>query len=150
MTLLSEIPFLPAVQEGSEVETVVPMISSSMGVLTVLLAVLGVLFAMNRHPKFKGLFKVLPLLVFCYFVPTLLSNLDVIPRSSKFELRALTATVHTLKCNKSVHRSLPPTVESLTLLNSAHFVNQRILILKFYNFFALSLQSQRTHAHLSR
>lgn len=88
MTLLSEIPFLPAVQEGSEVETVVPMISSSMGVLTVLLAVLGVLFAMNRHPKFKGLFKVLPLLVFCYFVPTLLSNLDVIPRSSKFELYA--------------------------------------------------------------
>jgi uncharacterized membrane protein len=92
MTLLSEIPFLPAVQEGFEVEPVVPMISSSMGVLTVLLAVLGVLFAINRHTQLKRIFTFLPLLVFCYFVPTLLSNTDVIPRDGSFELYGFVKT----------------------------------------------------------
>lgn len=92
MSFLSEPPPIMAVQGAAEVTEVVPMISSSMGVLTVLLAVLGVLFAMNRHPGLKRIFKFVPLLVFCYFVPTLLSNLDVIPRSGKFELYGFVKT----------------------------------------------------------
>lgn len=57
-----------------------------MGVLAILLAVLAVLFGMNAHPQFKKIFKFLPLLVFCYFVPTLLSNTGVIPTDSDFPL----------------------------------------------------------------
>ncbi|NQU49490.1 MAG: DUF819 family protein [Planctomycetes bacterium] len=57
-----------------------------MSVLAILLAVLGLLFAMNAHAKFGKFFKIIPLLVFAYFVPTLLSNTGVIPTDSKFGL----------------------------------------------------------------
>ena len=50
--------------------------------LAVLLAVLATLFAMDRHPVLGRVFRVVPLLVFAYFVPTLLSNLGVIPLDS--------------------------------------------------------------------
>ena len=54
-----------------------------MSVLAVLLAVLAVLFTLSRHPKYGRVFKVVPLLVFAYFVPTLLSNTGVIPIESE-------------------------------------------------------------------
>lgn len=44
-----------------------------------LLGVLALVFAAARHPRTRALFKVVPLLVFCYFVPTILSNTGVIP-----------------------------------------------------------------------
>ncbi|MAG57328.1 MAG: hypothetical protein CMJ83_13630 [Planctomycetes bacterium] len=53
-----------------------------MAVLAVLLAMLGGLFALNRTRAGGKLFRILPLLVFCYFVPTLLSNTGLIPISS--------------------------------------------------------------------
>jgi len=63
-----------------------PMFTDPMSVLAILLTVLGILFAMNAHPKFGRIFKVLPLLVFAYFVPTLLSNTNIIPIDGKFPL----------------------------------------------------------------
>jgi uncharacterized membrane protein len=58
------------------------MIEDPLGVLTVLLAVLAGLFALQRHRLGERLYRAVPLLVFCYFVPALLSNLGVIPGES--------------------------------------------------------------------
>ena len=59
------------------------MIQSPLGVLTVLLFVLAGLFLLQRHRRGARLFAVVPLLVFCYFVPALLSNAGVIPLESE-------------------------------------------------------------------
>ena len=59
------------------------LIDGPLGVLAVLLGVLAALFVFQRHPVGTRLFRVVPLLVFCYFVPTLLSNLGVIPTESE-------------------------------------------------------------------
>jgi uncharacterized membrane protein len=59
-----------------------PLIESAIGVLSVLLFVLAGLFVFQRHPLGRRLFRTIPLLVFCYFVPALLSNLGVIPAES--------------------------------------------------------------------
>ncbi len=58
------------------------MIQHPVEILALLLAVLALLFAIERHPRFGKLFKLVPLLVFAYFVPALLSNLGVIPLQS--------------------------------------------------------------------
>lgn len=58
------------------------MIEQPVYVVAVLLAVLAALFSFARHPVGKKLFGVVPLLVFAYFVPTLLSNVGLIPLSS--------------------------------------------------------------------
>jgi uncharacterized membrane protein len=60
-----------------------PLIQSPMAVLTVLLAVLSLLFLAERHPVGARVFKVLPILVLVYFVPTLLSNTGIIPTQSE-------------------------------------------------------------------
>ncbi|MBU8898792.1 hypothetical protein DRW03_11205 [Corallococcus sp. H22C18031201] len=54
-----------------------------MAVLAVLLTVLSALYAVERTRAGGRLFQVVPLLVFAYFVPTLLSNLGVIPTQSE-------------------------------------------------------------------
>ena len=59
------------------------MIQTPLSVLTVLLVVLAGLFLLNRHPLGRRVFGVVPLLVFCYFVPALLSNTGVIPVESE-------------------------------------------------------------------
>jgi uncharacterized membrane protein len=59
------------------------MIVSPLGVLSVLLVVLAVLFRLQRHPAGRRVFSVVPLLVFCYFVPAVLSNFGVIPSESE-------------------------------------------------------------------
>ena len=51
-------------------------------VLAIMLAILAVLFAMNNNAAFAKLFRIIPLLVFCYFVPTIFSNLGIIPIAS--------------------------------------------------------------------
>jgi uncharacterized membrane protein len=58
------------------------MIIEPMMVVAVLLGVIATLFAMNRHPRLGKLFRVVPLLVFAYFVPTILSNTGIIPLES--------------------------------------------------------------------
>jgi uncharacterized membrane protein len=60
-----------------------PLIQSPMAVLSVLLAVLALLFLAERHPVVGRIFTVLPILVLVYFVPTLLSNTGVIPTQSE-------------------------------------------------------------------
>jgi uncharacterized membrane protein len=59
------------------------MIVTPLGVLSVLLAVLAAIFFLQRHPAGRRLFSVVPLLVFCYFVPALLSNFGIIPAESE-------------------------------------------------------------------
>ncbi|MCH2101673.1 MAG: DUF819 family protein, partial [Planctomycetes bacterium] len=68
------------------VEEITPFTQTPMGALTILLGLLAALFAMNSHASTKKIFKYVPLLVFCYFVPTLLSNTGVIPQDGKFPL----------------------------------------------------------------
>ncbi len=58
------------------------MIQHPMGVLAVLLGVLALLFTLDKHPVFGKIFKVIPLLVFAYFLPTILSNAGIIPLQS--------------------------------------------------------------------
>jgi uncharacterized membrane protein len=61
----------------------VAMIQTPLGVLSALLAVLAGLFLLQKHPGGARLFRTIPLLVFCYFVPALLSNLGLIPVESE-------------------------------------------------------------------
>ncbi|HYI02075.1 DUF819 domain-containing protein [Hyalangium sp.] len=59
------------------------LIQDPMSVLAVLICVVGLLFLADRHPLLQRFFRVVPLLVFIYFVPTLLSNLGIIPLQSE-------------------------------------------------------------------
>jgi len=53
-----------------------------MALLSVLLGLLALLFTVAAHERYGRVFKVVPLLVFAYFVPALLSNLGLIPLES--------------------------------------------------------------------
>jgi len=59
-----------------------PLVENPAGVLAVLLAVLAVIFWMTQHPTLGKIFKVVPALIFCYFVPTTLTTLNIIPADS--------------------------------------------------------------------
>ena len=48
------------------------MAQTPLSVLTILLLVLAGLFLLQRHHVGRKLFSIIPLLVFCYFVPALL------------------------------------------------------------------------------
>lgn len=52
------------------------------GLLAVLLVVLALIFKSAEHPLLGRVFKVVPPLVFCYFVPTALTALRIIPSAS--------------------------------------------------------------------
>lgn len=58
------------------------MIQSPMGVFAVLVVVLAVLFNVERTAWGRRFFAIVPLIVFAYFVPTILSNTGVIPLQS--------------------------------------------------------------------
>lgn len=58
------------------------MIQEPFAILAVLLGVLAGLFILNSYPTGKKIFTFVPLLVFCYFIPTVLSNLGLIPLES--------------------------------------------------------------------
>lgn len=53
-----------------------------MGILAVLLAVLGALFWISEQAAGRKFFSIIPMLVFCYFVPTTLTTLGVLPDHS--------------------------------------------------------------------
>lgn len=59
-----------------------PLVSDPAGVFAILLASLGLVFWATQHPVIGKLFKVVPALVFCYFIPTTLTTLGVIPDGS--------------------------------------------------------------------
>ena len=60
-----------------------PLVENPAGVLAVLLVVLAVIFWLTQRPVVGRMFKVVPALVFCYFVPTALTTLGVIPAESE-------------------------------------------------------------------
>ncbi len=53
-----------------------------MGILAVLLAVLAALFWISEQAAGRKLFSIIPMLVFCYFVPTTLTTIGLIPEAS--------------------------------------------------------------------
>lgn len=59
-----------------------PVIEQPIAIISTLLATLAGLFAFARHPLGKRLFAVVPLLLFAYFVPTVWSNVGLIPLES--------------------------------------------------------------------
>ena len=52
------------------------------GILAVLLGVLAIIFWVDQHPRLGRVFKVVPKLVFCYFVPTTLTTIGILPDAS--------------------------------------------------------------------
>ncbi|MGB0715531.1 MAG: DUF819 domain-containing protein [Phycisphaerae bacterium] len=58
------------------------LVTDPAGILAILLASLGVIFWISHRPPFDRFFKIVPALVFCYFVPTTLTTLGVIPLES--------------------------------------------------------------------
>lgn len=62
------------------------LIQQPVSVLAVLLGVLALLFAFKSTKAGRRLYGVVPILIFCYFVPTLLSNTGVIPNRGSHEL----------------------------------------------------------------
>ncbi len=73
--MLAETTTMPAAPDPA-------LITEPAGVLAVLLAVLAVIFWMSQHPVLGRIFKIIPALVFCYFVPTALTTANVIPDAS--------------------------------------------------------------------
>lgn len=59
-----------------------PFIEDPVGILAVLLAVLALLFWFGELRLGKRIFGIVPKLVFCYFVPTTLTTLGVLPEES--------------------------------------------------------------------
>ena len=86
---------LATLLQDSEAETAPPppLFDDTLSVLAILLLILGVIFWIAGHPKLKKLYSVVPMLIFCYFVPTAFSNLGVIPTSSSFELYGFISNV---------------------------------------------------------
>lgn len=66
----------------ANVKTDGPLITDPAGLLAVLLAVLAIIFWAQSHRVGGRLFKIVPSVVFCYFVPTALSGFGVIPNES--------------------------------------------------------------------
>ncbi len=60
----------------------IALVQDPAGQLAILLAVLAAIFWATQHPLIGRIFKIIPSLVFCYFVPTLLTTLGVIPDQS--------------------------------------------------------------------
>lgn len=59
-----------------------PLITDPPGVLAALLAALALVFWLNGTALGKRVFGVVPVIVFCYFVPTTLTTLHIIPDES--------------------------------------------------------------------
>lgn len=59
-----------------------PAVTDPAGILAILLACLAIIFWAQGHPTVGRIFKVIPGIVFCYFVPTTLAAFDVIPNES--------------------------------------------------------------------
>lgn len=55
------------------------LVDDAFGQIFILTLVPTILFLLNDHPKYGKIFKLIPLLVFAYFVPTLLSNFNILP-----------------------------------------------------------------------
>jgi uncharacterized membrane protein len=68
--------------EQDAVQATEPLINDPAGVLAALLAVLAAIFWFGETGPGRRLFGVVPRLVFCYFIPTTLTTLGILPESS--------------------------------------------------------------------
>jgi len=59
------------------------MIEHPVGLAAILLIIPAILFWLNENTRASAVFARVPILIFAYFVPTILSNLGLIPRSSE-------------------------------------------------------------------
>lgn len=59
-----------------------PLVTEPIGILAILLAVLATIFWLQDQRPLRRLFNVIPAIAFCYFVPTMLSTLGVLPNHS--------------------------------------------------------------------
>jgi len=64
---------------GATGEVAPPFVQHHVGQLSLLLAVLAVIFYLTKHPVVGRIFKVVPALVFCYFVPAGLTSAGILP-----------------------------------------------------------------------
>ena len=71
---------VPATTPGATPDS--PLMENPAGILAVLLAVLAIIFWLMQQPATKPIFKVIPALVLCYFIPTTLTTLGVLPDES--------------------------------------------------------------------
>lgn len=74
---------IPAVGLSTSVLAGGVLVQDPAGVLAILLAVLAGIFYLASHRVTGRLFKIIPALVFCYFVPTALSTAAIIPVKSE-------------------------------------------------------------------
>jgi uncharacterized membrane protein len=58
------------------------LIQNPFALLAVLLIIPAVIFTINSHPRYGRIFRIIPPLVFAYFIPTILTALRIIPSSS--------------------------------------------------------------------
>jgi len=59
------------------------LINNSFGLLAVLLIIPAIIFMIDSHDKYGKLFKFVPPLVFAYFIPTILTALEIIPSEAE-------------------------------------------------------------------
>ena len=55
------------------------LINDSYGLIAIFLVIPALIFKIAEHPKYGKLFKIVPSIVFAYFIPTLLANVGIIP-----------------------------------------------------------------------
>lgn len=63
-------------------EPMPPLVENPAGILAVLLAVLAVIFWLTQQKAMQRVFRIVPALVLCYFIPTTLTTLGVLPDES--------------------------------------------------------------------
>jgi uncharacterized membrane protein len=59
------------------------LIHDSFGLLAVLLVIPALIFTIDSHEKYGRIFRVVPPLVFAYFIPTILTALNIIPSEAE-------------------------------------------------------------------
>ena len=59
-----------------------PLVTNEAIVFGLLMALLGGIFWASNHPTFSGFFKVVPALLLCYFLPSLLTNFHIVPKDT--------------------------------------------------------------------
>ena len=63
-----------------EEAVITPWITNEAVVFGLLMSLLGGIFWASSHPRFSGFFKVVPALLLCYFLPSLLTNFHIVPK----------------------------------------------------------------------
>ena len=65
-----------------EEAAITPWITNEAVVFGLLMSLLGGIFWASSHPRFSGFFKVVPALLLCYFLPSLLTNFHIVPKDT--------------------------------------------------------------------